>query len=110
MESNDSLKESSQLMVKERGTGIIFVMDILTNASLVENADNIIVNMSDGFIVGEIVGIDFSTDLAIIRLKANNDWPTAKLGNSDNIKVGDWAIAVGNPLLEDRVRLEIGWH
>ena len=58
--------------------------------------------------VGKIVGQDSLTDLAVIKLEEKGPWPIAPLGNSDNLKVGDWAIAVGNPFgLENTVTLGI---
>ena len=57
---------------------------------------------------GKVLGQDMLTDLAVIKLKGKGPWPKASLGNSDKIKVGDWAIAVGNPYgLENTVTLGI---
>ena len=57
---------------------------------------------------GKVIGKDLLTDIAVIRLEGKGPWPKAALGNSDNIKVGDWAIAVGNPFgLENTVTLGI---
>jgi len=69
----------------------------------------LIVGLSDGRrVVGNVLGEDSLTDLAVIKLKAKGPWPAAKLGDSDNLKVGDWAIAVGNPFgLENTVTLGI---
>jgi len=82
---------------------------VLTNAHVIENTDQLIVGLSDGRrVLGKVVGQDSLTDLAVIKLKANGPWPTAPLGDSDNLKVGDWAIAVGNPFgLENTVTLGI---
>jgi len=81
----------------------------LTNAHVIEKTDQLIVGLSDGRrVVGNVVGEDSLTDLAVIKLKAKGPWPTAQLGNSDTLKVGDWAIAVGNPFgLENTVTLGI---
>ena len=96
---------------KGQGSGVIFSKNglVLTNAHVVEKTDQLIVGLSDGRrVVGNVVGEDSLTDLAVIKLKAKGPWPTAKLGNSDNLKVGDWAIAVGNPFgLENTVTLGI---
>ena len=82
---------------------------VLTNAHVIEKTDQLIVGLSDGRrVLGNVVGEDSLTDLAVIKLKAKGPWPTAQLGNSDNLKVGDWAIAVGNPFgLENTVTLGI---
>ena len=94
-----------------QGSGVIFSEQglVLTNAHVVEKIDQLIVGLSDGRrVVGNVVGEDSLTDLAVIKLKANGPWPVAKLGDSDNLKVGDWAIAVGNPFgLENTVTLGI---
>ncbi len=96
---------------KGQGSGVIFSKEglVLTNAHVIEKTDQLIVGLSDGRrVLGNVVGEDSLTDLAVIKLKAKGPWPTAKLGNSDNLKVGDWAIAVGNPFgLENTVTLGI---
>tara|TARA_X000000368_G_scaffold324952_1_gene262022 strand:+ start:127 stop:1305 length:1179 start_codon:yes stop_codon:yes gene_type:complete len=94
-----------------QGSGVIFSKEglILTNAHVIENIDKLIIGLSDGRrVLGKVVGQDSLTDLAVIKLKAKGPWPTAPLGDSDNLKVGDWAIAVGNPFgLENTVTLGI---
>ncbi len=96
---------------KGQGSGVIFSKEglVLTNAHVIEKTDQLIVGLSDGRrVLGNVVGEDSLTDLAVIKLKAKGPWPTAKLGDSDNLKVGDWAIAVGNPFgLENTVTLGI---
>src|SRR6266849_1516065 len=44
-----------------------------------------------------VIGVDEDTDLAVIKIDANKDLPTAKLGNSDGVQVGDWVLAIGSP-------------
>tara|TARA_Y100001968_G_scaffold35740_1_gene27346 strand:+ start:496 stop:1674 length:1179 start_codon:yes stop_codon:yes gene_type:complete len=94
-----------------QGSGVIFSKEglILTNAHVIEKTDQLIVGLSDGRrVIGSVVGQDSLTDLAVIKLEAQGPWPTAPLGNSDNLMVGDWAIAVGNPFgLENTVTLGI---
>jgi S1-C subfamily serine protease len=82
---------------------------VLTNAHVVENTDRVMVGLPDGRRVsGEVVGQDPVTDLAVVKLKGGGLWPTAPLGDSDRLRVGDWAIAVGNPFgLENTVTLGI---
>ena len=96
---------------KGQGSGVIFSKEglILTNAHVIEKTDQLIVGLSDGRrVLGKIVGQDSLTDLAVIKLKEKGPWPTAPLGDSNNLKVGDWAIAVGNPFgLENTVTLGI---
>ncbi|HCX54158.1 MAG TPA: serine protease, partial [Synechococcus sp. UBA9887] len=94
-----------------QGSGVIFDAEglLLTNAHVVEGADTLSVGLSDGRRVsGRVVGKDTLTDLAVVRLEGKGPWPTATLGNSDQLNVGDWAIAVGNPFgLENTVTLGI---
>ncbi|MBW4439993.1 MAG: trypsin-like peptidase domain-containing protein [Plectolyngbya sp. WJT66-NPBG17] len=86
----------------ERGTGSGFVISsdglILTNAHVVSGADTVSVTMKDGReLSGKVVGQDPLTDVAVVRVQANN-LPAVSLGNSDALKPGEWAIAIGNPL------------
>lgn len=86
-----------------RGLGSGFIIDksgvILTNAHVVDKADKVTVRLKDGrTFEGKVRGIDEVTDLAVVKINAGNDLPVAPLGSSRNVQVGDWAIAVGNPL------------
>jgi S1-C subfamily serine protease len=95
-----------------RGQGSGFIVDgngiILTNAHVVDKADRVTVTLKDGRVFdGKVQGADEVTDLAVVKINGK-DLPVAKLGNSDNVQVGDWAIAVGNPLgLDNTVTLGI---
>lgn len=94
-----------------QGSGVIFEASglVLTNAHVVENTDQVVVGLPDGRRVsGQVLGQDSLTDLAVVRLDEKGPWPTAPLGNSDALEVGDWAIAVGNPFgLENTVTMGI---
>jgi len=96
---------------KGQGSGVIFSKEglVLTNAHVIEKTEQLIVGLSDGRrVIGKVVGQDSLTDLAVIKLQEKGPWPTAPLGDSDTLKVGDWAIAVGNPFgLENTVTLGI---
>jgi S1-C subfamily serine protease len=86
-----------------RGLGSGFIIDksglILTNAHVVDKADRVTVRLKDGRTFdGKVQGIDEVTDLAVVKINAGNSLPVAPLGSSSNVQVGDWAIAVGNPL------------
>lgn len=87
-----------------RGQGSGFVIDksgtVLTNAHVVDKADRVTVTLNDGSVFpGEVLGTDEVTDLAVVKINTKGvNLPTAALGDSDAVKVGDWAIAVGNPL------------
>jgi len=81
------------------GSGVIINNEgyILTNEHVVDNADKIKVTLSDGReFKGEIKGQDPRSDLAVIKIDAKN-LPYAALGDSDNVKIGQWVVAIGNP-------------
>lgn len=87
----------------EEGTGSGFIIDsegvVVTNAHVVDGADQVSVVLKDGrSYTGEVVGQDTLTDLAVIRIQPDEPLPTVKLGDSDRLKPGEWAIAIGNPL------------
>lgn len=95
-----------------RGQGSGFIIDrsgiILTNAHVVDRADRVTVILKDGrSFEGKVQGADEVTDLAVVKINGNN-LPVAPLGDSGTVQVGDWAIAVGNPLgLDNTVTLGI---
>ncbi|MCM8779494.1 MAG: Do family serine endopeptidase [Candidatus Omnitrophica bacterium] len=81
------------------GSGVIVHKDgyILTNQHVIESAQKIVVTLPDGReFKGEVKGVDTRGDLAVIKINAHN-LPVAKLGNSDEVKIGQWSIAIGNP-------------
>lgn len=82
------------------GSGVIFKSDgyIVTNNHVIEGAREIIVSLADGRTVNaELVGADDMTDIAVVKVDAK-DLPTATFGNSDEVVVGEPAIAIGNPM------------
>lgn len=81
------------------GSGVIYSEDgyIITNNHVVGFADKIKVELTDGrFFNATKVGTDPSTDLALLKIEADN-LPTIAIGNSDDVKIGEWVLAVGNP-------------
>ncbi|URR35082.1 trypsin-like peptidase domain-containing protein [Thermosynechococcus sp. HN-54] len=83
-----------------QGSGFIFTPDgkIMTNAHVVEGASAVRVTLPDGRQYdGKVVGADALTDVAVVQIDADN-LPTVRLGNSDTLVPGEWAIAIGNPL------------
>ena len=89
------------------GSGIIFSSDglVVTNNHVIDpvagpGGGDIVIRTSDGTEYRDvsIVGRDAQTDLAVLQINGAKNLPTAPLGNSNNLRVGDWAIAVGNPL------------
>ncbi|MCC5600098.1 HhoA/HhoB/HtrA family serine endopeptidase [Nostoc favosum] len=96
----------------ERGTGSGFILsedgELLTNAHVVADTDTVQVTLKDGrSLEGKVVGVDSVTDVAVVKIKADH-LPTVKLGNSQNLIPGQWAIAIGNPLgLDNTVTIGI---
>src|SRR4028119_169241 len=96
-----------------RGQGSGFIIDrsgiILTNAHVVDQADKVTVTLKDGrTLQGKVQGVDEVTDLAVVKIQGGNGLPVTPLGDSNVVQVGDWAIAVGNPLgLDNTVTLGI---
>ena len=89
-----------QQPVQGAGSGVIISNDgyILTNNHVVEGAQEVTVTLADQKeMKAKIVGRDPKTDLAVLKISADHNLPAAKLGNSDQLQVGDWVIAIGNP-------------
>lgn len=88
--------------VASLGSGFIFDPEgyILTNYHVVGGADNITVTMLDGSKYdAEYIGGDEELDIAVIKIKASDKkFPYLEFGDSDKVKIGEWAIAIGNPL------------
>mgnify|MGYP001981052797 CR=1 FL=1 len=106
----DLPNEKPPTIEQSQGSGFIFADGlIITNAHVVNGSDKVIVGLTNGKkIQGKLIGQDFFTDLAVLKIEGKGPWPKAKLGDSTKIKVGDWAIAVGNPFgLENTVTLGI---
>jgi len=87
---------------KERSLGSGFIIDkdgfIVTNNHVIENADKIKVKLKDGKeYIAEIIGRDPSTDLALIKVPSGNNLPVIAFGDSNNLKVGQWVVAIGSP-------------
>ena len=82
------------------GSGVIIDKQglVLTNFHVVKGADEITVRLSSKKEYrGRVVGYDPKTDLAVVRFQPDSELTVARLGNSDTLKVGEWAIAIGNP-------------
>ncbi len=92
-------KRQQNYSMEGSGSGVIISEDgyIVTNNHVVAGADKIEVVLNDRrTYVGEIIGADASTDVALIRIKEKG-LPFLSYGNSETVKVGEWALAVGNP-------------
>lgn len=97
----DFFGEMPQREYKQTGLGSGVIIDadgyILTNEHVVGQADKITVTLSDGRkFKAELKGKDPRSDLAVIKINAHN-LPLAGLGDSDNLKIGQWVVAIGNP-------------
>jgi len=82
------------------GSGFIVSTDgyIFTNNHVVEQADKILVKISDGKeYEAKVIGTDANTDIALIKIKPDNGLPVAQIGDSEKVRVGEWVIAIGNP-------------
>lgn len=88
---------------RQRSLGSGFIIDgdgsIVTNNHVVENAQKIVVKLlaDDQEYEAKIVGRDPKTDIAVIKINAKTTLPTATLGDSDGLEVGEWVVAIGNP-------------
>lgn len=81
------------------GSGVILTADgyIVTNNHVVEDADEILIKLNDNReYKGRIIGLDKSSDLALLKIEAKDLKPIT-VGSSDNLKVGEWVLAIGNP-------------
>jgi len=106
----DLLKDNQPRIEQSQGSGFIFDDGlVMTNAHVVNGSDKVIIGLTNGKkYKGKLIGQDLFTDLALLKIEGKGPWPKAELGDSSKIKVGDWAIAVGNPFgLENTVTLGI---
>jgi serine protease Do len=91
--------------IKERSLGSGVLVDakgyIVTNRHVIEKADRIRVRLQDDppgvQHDAKVIGSDQETDLAVIKIEVEKGLPTAKIGNSDSMQVGDWVLAIGSP-------------
>src|SRR5579872_3131938 len=99
----DSGDQSRDFDLPRQGSGSGFIIDrqgfLLTNYHVIEGADRITVTLADGRVLkGEVVGTDPAIDVALLKISAAGALPEAPLGNSDELRVGEWVCAIGNPL------------
>lgn len=86
-----------------QGTGSGFIIDrqgyILTNHHVIDGAQRITITLADGRVFrAEVAGADPAIDVALLKIPGSADLPAAPLGNSDELRVGEWVCAIGNPL------------
>lgn len=92
--------QSYRQKVKSMGSGVIISPEglVVTNAHVVENAIETIVTMTGGEeYKAEMIGIDNLTDIALLKIERKDIFPFVKLGDSDDIIIGEWVVALGNP-------------
>ena len=70
---------------------------VITNNHVIANAEDILVRVGDKEYKAEVVGADPYMDIAVLKMKTNAKFTTVKFGDSDEARVGDWAVAIGNP-------------
>ena len=93
-------RDPRQFQRQSLGSG--FILDekgyIATNNHVIENAEEIRVTLKDEEeYVAELIGTDPGTDIALIKIDADIDLPVLELGDSENLKIGQWVLAIGNP-------------
>jgi len=91
---------SKEFRQRGEGSGFIIHKDgyILTNAHVIENSDSVQVALSTGGLFkGKIIGMDAVADLAIIKIDSPDPLPVIPLGHSNELKPGDWVMAIGSP-------------
>jgi len=100
------LKENAPKTRKARGLGTGFLISsdgyICTNHHVVQNVDTVTVTIADKSYEAEIIGSDIVTDIALLKVKGKGDFRPVYFGNSDNVKVGDFVLAIGNPFGLDK--------
>ena len=92
-------QQSQQPSAMASGSGVILSNDgyIVTNNHVIESANEIEVVLNDKrTFAAQLIGTDPNTDLALLKIEAT-DLPTIEIGNSDDLRVGEWVLAVGNP-------------
>jgi serine protease Do len=97
----DGQKEGPAQAERSLGSGVIVDKRgyILTNNHVVDQATKVQVQLNGetARYTAKVVGVDEDTDLAVLKIDAGRDLPTARLGNSDGVQVGDWVLAIGSP-------------
>ncbi len=96
----DNNDQSAPRRTATLGSGFLISADglVVTNNHVIDGADEITVNLSDGTqFDAELVGRDAKTDIALLRVSSKKKLPFVDFGSSDDTRVGDWVIAIGNP-------------
>lgn len=99
----DGDRQDGRRDVPRRGSGSGFIIDadgsILTNHHVIDGAERIVVKLSDGrSLRAQVIGSDPDTDVALIKVDGESRLPVAPLGDSADLRTGEWVCAIGNPL------------
>jgi serine protease Do len=93
-------QQQRERAVEARGSGFIISADgtIVTNNHVVKGARTLSVTLDDGTVVpAKVIGADSRTDIAVLKIEADHPLPFIQLGNSRDVKPGEWVVAMGNP-------------
>lgn len=88
-------------VVRGEGSGFVISADglLVTNHHVIDGASSVKARFASGEIIeAAVIGSDPRTDLALLQLPADRSWPHVELGDSEQVEVGDWVVAIGNPL------------
>ena len=90
----------TELVEQATGSGVVITTQghVVTNYHVVEGASDVQVLWQDQYLSAEVVGVDELTDLAVLRVTENVTLPAVRMGSAEEVRVGDWAIVIGNPL------------
>ena len=90
----------TELVEQSSGSGVVITTQghVVTNYHVVEGASDVQVLWQGQYLKAEVVGVDELTDLAVLRVMEDIALPAVKMGNAQDVRVGDWAIVIGNPL------------
>ena len=80
----------SGFIIQDNGT-------VITNNHVIANAEDILVRVGDKEYKAKVLGADPYMDIAVLKMETNEKFTTVKFGDSDKARVGDWAVAIGNP-------------
>ena len=107
LDNNTNNGSDSDLSIASEGSGVVYKKDgnsayVVTNNHVVDGASQIEIMLSDGTkVVGELVGTDTYSDIAVVKIASDKVTTVAEFANSDKITVGETAIAIGSPLGTD---------
>ena len=90
----------TELVEQATGSGVVITTQghVVTNYHVVEGASDVQVLWQNQYLSAEVVGVDELTDLAVLRVTEDVTLPAAQMGRAEDVRVGDWAVVIGNPL------------